>query len=185
MSSSRGGHKFDVKRFLSAMAPTVEKVEQMFGKKIVVDAKVFEECLHRIQISIAKSAIDGAESPNDFKKAGHYAFWFRKLKPFRIFRSREIIAQVRAIGGVCEHSFDCVSKQLVAEDGTPDRPRDKYVNEFIALMIALAFIRGKDAQRRIQLSAVFIQDLLARLRYDAYTPDNLSILFEAMAEQKR
>jgi hypothetical protein len=37
-----------------------------------------------------------------------------------------------------------------------------------AVWIAIAFMTGKK-----------------RLRYDAYTPDNLAILFEAMAQQKR
>ncbi|MGE5506007.1 MAG: hypothetical protein ACM31L_16415 [Actinomycetota bacterium] len=55
----------------------------------------------------------------------------------------------------------------------------------IAVWIAIAFMTGKVKPREILLTKTFLHDFLARLRYDAYTPDNLALLFEAMAQQKR
>lgn len=174
----------DANRVLDTLEPLIGRIEGKIGRRIIVDVKVFEECIERADIGLAKSRIDGPLAPNDFKKAGQYAFWIRKLKPFRVFKSQEIIDQIESVGGSCAHGFECV-RATVSQDSGGDLPIHRYVNELIAVWIAIAFMAGTKKSREILLTAVFLQDLLARLRYDAYTPDNLSILFEAMAQQKR
>lgn len=174
----------DANKVLDVLGPLMERIEDKIGGRIVVDVKVFDECLERAKIGLDKARIDGPASPNDYKKAGQYAFWFRKLKPFRVFHVEEIVDQIVAVGGECAHDFDCVKNALAAEN-RPAHPVHRYVNELIAVWIAIAFMAGRKRSREIQLTPVFLQDLLARLRYDAYTPDTLSILFEAMAQQQR
>lgn len=174
----------DVNRVLNVFDPFIERIEKKIGRQIVVDVKVFEECLERAAIGLQKAKIDGPARPNDFKKAGQYAFWLRKLKPFRVFRVGEVVEQIENLGGVCGHDYTCI-KAVLGKDAVADLPIHRYVNELISVWVAVAFMAGRKKMREILLTEVFLQDLLARLRYDAYTPDNLSILFEAMAQQKR
>lgn len=176
----------DVNRVLDILQKLINRVEQELGCIIVVDVKVFDECLERAMIGFNKTKVDDSATPIDFKKAGQYAFWIRKLKPFRIWRPSEIIEQIDQIGGTCDHNYTCITK--LAKDRAltpPDRPVYRYVNELIAVWIALAFMIGTSKSRDICLTKIYLQDLLARLRYDAWTPENLSLLFEAMAQQKR
>lgn len=174
----------DANAVLDSLTPLITRIETMIGASIVVDVKIFEECLIRSKIGLDKAKIDGPSKPNDFKKAGQYAFWLRKLKPFRVFHAQEIVDQISALGGECRHAFECIKN--LAQGAPPAVPAHRYVNELVAIWVAIAFMAGKKKKARdILLTSVFLQDLLARLRYDAYTPDNLSILFEAMAQQQR
>jgi hypothetical protein len=135
----------------------VGRVESSIGSKIVVDEKIFHEVLLCAKKSLDRTRIDGIRRPHDYKKAGHYAFWLRKLKPFRTDESPA---------------------------GT-SRPSWKYVNEIIAAWTGIAFVLGPSAAREMVVSANFLRDMLAGLRYDAYTPDGLSLLFEAIGNQNR
>lgn len=175
----------DVEAVLDQITPLVERIEGLLGRRVVVDVKVFAECLECARIGLKKARIDGPKNPNDFKKAGQYAFWIRKLKPFRVFWAREILDQINALNGLCCHDFECISSALTADGDAEDAPRHRYVNEMIAVWVAIAFMTGVKELREIQLTKIFLHDLLARLRYDAYTPENLALLFEAMAQQKR
>jgi hypothetical protein len=177
----------DAEAVLDGFLPLVQRVEEKLGLRIVVDVKVFEECLECACTGLKKSKVDGPNKPNDFKKAGQYAFWIRKLKPFRVFRAQEIIDQIQALKGVCTHEMECIKGALASDSGADDRPQYRYVNEMIAVWVAIAFMIGakKKKLREIQLTKTFLHDLLSRLRYDAYTPDNLALLFESMAQQKR
>jgi hypothetical protein len=179
------GADVDVEAVLDEMMPLVERIEALIGRPIVVDVKVFAECLECARTGLKKARIDGPQNPNDFKKAGQYAFWIRKLKPFRVFWAREIVEQINALKGQCGHEFECVMAALTVDAEAQDMPRHRYVNEMIAVWVAIAFMTGVKKLRDIQLTKTFLHDLLARLRYDAYTPDNLALLFEAMAQQKR
>ncbi len=185
MVSDNSYANVDVEAVLDEMMPLVERIEELIGRRIVVDVKVFAECLECSRTGLAKSRVDGPKNPNDFKKAGQYAFWIRKLKPFRVFWAREIVDQIDALNGQCGHDFDCIKAVLAADASATDLPRHRYVNEMIAVWVAIAFMTGLKKLREIQLTPTFLHDLLARLRYDAYTPENLALLFEAMAQKKR
>lgn len=176
----------DVDIVLNEFDGLVSRVETSLGCRIVVDAKVFHEALLRAGRSLEKTKLDGIPRPHDHKKAGHYAFWLRKLKPFRIFQLKEIDDQLKQVGVTCPVKFQCIDDQI-AEEAANFTPRSshKYVNEIIALWTGIAFILGPNAAREITMTAPFLRDFLAGLRYDAYTPDNLALLFESIAQQNR
>lgn len=164
----------------------VTRIERALGCKIVVDTKVFHEVLLRAGRSLEKTKLDGIPRPHDHKKAGHYAFWLRKLKPFRVFMLSELEDQLRQVGVTCPVLFQCVNASVAKDTGTVHPQNShKYVNEWIALWTGIAFVLGTHAAREIIMTQPFLRDFLAGLRYDAYTPDNLAILFESIAQQDR
>ncbi|MBF0332880.1 MAG: hypothetical protein HQL40_04420, partial [Alphaproteobacteria bacterium] len=67
---------------LSAFAAAREKGERDWACQIVQDRAIAEEVA--LKAAEHLSGIPGVSAPNPFKVAGCYAFWIRKLKPFRV-----------------------------------------------------------------------------------------------------
>jgi hypothetical protein len=99
---------------------------------------------------------------------------------------KEIHEQLSHLSAVCDLNFKCLDAPM-AEEARKESVRNshKYVNEWIAVWTAIAFVLGPDRAREVNMTQPFLRDLLAGLRYDAYTPDNLSLLFESIAQQRR
>ncbi len=103
----------------------------------------------------AEDYLGNLRQPNIIKVAGYYGFWLRKLKPFYVATS----------DGECSM---CVAN----------------INELASLMFGSILISQKShLQDRLPLlSADFINDLVASLRFNTFSPQSLTMLFQALNE---
>ncbi len=68
--------KEDVRELL---IPAMHKIVDFFDCAILADVACLEECSVAARESLSK--LPNIRNPNQFKRAGHYAYWVRKLKP--------------------------------------------------------------------------------------------------------
>lgn len=144
------------------------------GWQVIVDAKALDECAMKAEETLQGT---GIPHPNMFKIAGHYAFWIRKLKPFSLYKRDELVRLLDAIG---VGSDLC---QLLPAQNRVDRHSDLFVNEIIAVFVAIGLLRyGLPAMTPSGLSSKMLNDLIVGLRHHSYSPSSLAILMEAIGK---
>lgn len=81
----------DIAAFAEAIVP---KLERAWGCLVEADFAILQEAAERAKLSIKGS---DHTDPNSLKRAGHYAFWIRKLKPLRIVYLDVMADQVKEL----------------------------------------------------------------------------------------
>ena len=135
-----------------------------------MDKEVAEEVILKAEECLQKIA--GIDEPNTLKVAGHYAFWIRKLKPFRVFKIGVLVEMLNARG--IAHNIDSAA----CEQTSAGVALHLYLNEMIAVRYATALIKQRGI--RLSLRPELLHDLVTSLRYNSYSPSALRIVFEGM-----
>ncbi|MBF8270965.1 MAG: hypothetical protein HW380_70 [Magnetococcales bacterium] len=75
-----------------AIESEVERTADLLNRTIICDFKIFHDCCIQTHKAIKSlNLIDGVRDPNCLKVAGAFAFWIRKLKPFRFLSASELL----------------------------------------------------------------------------------------------
>ncbi len=99
--------------------------------------------------------------PDEFKKAGYWTFWIRKLKPVHIVNPQEQARQAP------------VGRDLVL---------GWYINEFLAVSYSLGVLRVAIRPRQqFRLTPHLWRELVYGLRYRAISPHGMALFYEALA----
>lgn len=159
----------------TAIEGEVDRTADLMNRTIICDQKVFQDCCVQTHKAVrALNVIDGVNDPNCLKVAGAFAFWIRKLKPFRFIGAREL-ADYAAIGIQC-----VLNVEILGEKGD-DHGAHLFVNEILAVAIGCS-IASNDQQQVIDLfSDRLYHDLIVGLRYRAYSENAVAMVLEAIS----
>ena len=151
------------KEILDLVRRPVETFEHILSVSVVVNAKILDECLCKVEDTIDKE-FEQKKGVDQYKYAGVTCYWIRKLKPFRLLDEKnraamwanEIIAFLLAYSLVLGYS------------------RRKGVFPKLSA-------RAKQYSHKPKIKAIFFGDLIAYLRYGNMSPHSLIMFFKALS----
>ncbi|MBF0166716.1 MAG: hypothetical protein HQL45_03720 [Alphaproteobacteria bacterium] len=152
--------------------PVILKMQGKFCWQIMIDGGALEECVVMTHRSL--KSLQNVPAPNQFKKAGHYAYWIRKLKPLQVItetKLREILIKAGKVKEI----------ELTGMSSCKPRPGDRYVNEIFAFCVGAGIIKAYPLGGKVvRIKENMFNDLIVTCRYETYSPSSLSLLFEAL-----
>lgn len=157
----------------------VAEIERLFNWDVLVDPKALEAC--DVWARKTLDQMDGIDSPDEFKMAGHYAFWIRKLKPFSLYNSDDLTQLFTSLG----KSETDTRAFLPMHVAPPTGLKAQFVNELISVAVAGGILEYFGHRLKVgELPTKFLHDWVVGLRYHSYSPSALSILVEGIVQTK-
>lgn len=164
------------------IGPVVRRVENHLGLIILVDLKALGECVIKANETLGQLKTAGVSDPNIFKRAGHFAYWIRKLKPFSLYKPDEMHRLFSDLGKGDEEIKAFLPKANFGSFASSSASW-LFINELIAVFLACGMVEKLlTPPIKLQLSPSLICDWVVGLRYDAYSPNSLAILCESLAQ---
>ena len=159
---------------LPAIDAAARRVERDWKCLVLKDSIVADEVVKVAEDDLNR--IKGVPSPNAFKIAGHYTFWIRKLKPFRIFDLDDMQAMLMAMGYSYKLNADKLNDNILSAAD----PRRLIVNELIAVKVGIAII--EEDGHVLRWNPELINDLIESLRYHSHSASAIRMFYEGMLE---
>ena len=158
----------------------------LLAKKVVPEIEALlgfhTELNHKVAIESALKAFQtlhhtGIDKPNEFKQAGHFAFWIRKLKPLRVVDLRSfqnmyaLLREKNLLKGT-------TSMEFISAPPEPP-PEARFINEIFAIFSAIGIIRNGRPGCPSRLDPPTLNDLIVNLRYHSYSPSAVGAIIES------
>jgi hypothetical protein len=175
---------FNTHELFDMVKPSIKKAELTFKRRVITNYLVFEEVMIRSNEVLERFSSAGC-NPSCFKRAGHYAFWLRKLKPFRVLDVSALKNDLEAFG-IKNCDFTSIA------EAEPEPPIEEnaalFVNEMIAAWTGFGLVNHllheeMDGKVKTVLSSKTFVDFYMGFRYRVYSPDAMVMILEAAARQ--
>ncbi|WP_420905043.1 hypothetical protein [Candidatus Magnetaquiglobus chichijimensis] len=104
------------------------------------------------QADITLSQVPQRDGPAPIKKAGHYTFWIRKLKPFMVMDDPQETGRIGYM----------------------------FFNETASILFGIQHMELAGYQVHLSMNLDMINDLYVGLRYSAFSPTSIAAIFQTL-----
>lgn len=122
-----------------------------------IDFRIARECFMYAGHSLR--GLRETKAPNEYKQAGHYTFWARKLKPFYN-----------------------ITSMAETDEANGERPGPLYFNEFTALLLGISVLGAH--KHSVPTPYSILHEMTVSLRYRSFSPGALTVFFETLVYER-